>query len=385
MYNIVHITYSTISGSNSLGLQIDTCLKNEMNVVILDISSIYHFPKPSFPEQNSKLVKYIKSFEELENYINTLSPKNTLINVQIGYEWRFRELFRVIAKYPEHHFSLFLFGQLPFLGQRKLERILKKIISSPYESLKKIVTKILEKILFKFKFYSLPKYIFYSGEVVKPTSRLFEIFPINYSDYDHFLENKDVSTKDYIVFLDDGIFQHPDDAIVGNNVTPELIESYQRSMNHFFDELENSLGIEVIVSGHPKVQYKEGFFGKRKIIKNESPRLIQNCRYAICHYSTSLSLAVCYKKPILFTWNQAIEEFSRENQPIKEYIYNLSTALNQPMINMDEKHFLNIIKNLKIDTAKYDNFVLNYLTTRETSNIKTKDVFSRHLQQIFNT
>ncbi|MEA9356628.1 hypothetical protein SHI21_10450 [Bacteriovorax sp. PP10] len=383
MHTIIHITYSTISDSNSYGLQIDSCKKKGMNVIILDISAIYNFPKPTFPKQNASLVKHLTSFSELDDFIKNLSIMNTLINVQIGYEWRFRKLFRLIARYPKHHFSLFLFGQLPFQNQRKLEKIIGKIISSPFGSLKKIVIKILEKILFKIHIYSLPKYIFYAGETTKPSTFHFEAYPINYCDYDYFLENQESSIGDYIVFLDDGIFQHPDDAIVGNKITPELITRYQKSMNLFFDYLEKKLNLEVIISGHPKVQYAPGFFGNRKIIRNESPKLIQKCKFAICHYSSSLSLAVCYKKPILFTYNQAIEEFSKENQPIKEYILNLSMALNQPIINIDDSDSINSVTSLEIDSLKYANFVLNYLTTRETQNTKSEDVFSGYLKRIF--
>lgn len=383
MYTIVHITYSTISNSNSYGLQIDSCLKKGMNVIILDISSIYKFPKPSFTKQSANLVKFITSISELENFIKNLSTQKTLINVQIGYEWRFRELFRLIAKHPQHHFSLFLYGQLPFQKNKNIERLAKKIILSPFSSLKKIAIRVLEKLLFRFNVLSLPKYVFYAGETLRPVTSLIEAFPINYCDYDYYLDNQESSLEKYIVFLDDGLFQHPDDAIVGNKVTRELITSYQKSMNLFFDYLEKELNIEVIVSGHPKVQYASDFFGTRKITRNQSPQLIQKCAFAICHYSSSLTLAVCYKKPILFTYNQAIEEFSKENQPIKEYISNLSAALNQPMIDIDNSNSIPALKNLEIDSLKYAKFVLNYLTTSETQNVKTEDVFSSYLKQIF--
>lgn len=379
MFKIVHITYASITVNNGYGLQIESCLKNGQDVQIIDISALYNFPAPPQLEKFKNITKSIKTFDELDRLIQGLDSKKSLINIQIGYEWRFRKIFSLVAKYKEHHFSIFLFGQLPFQGSTSFW---KKLSNVSFSSLpKKTFIKVLERIYFKANTLSLPKVIFYAGEKLTPPS-CFKSYPINYFDYDYFLQNIEASDDKYIVFLDDGMFQHPDDAIVGNIIADNLIKDYGQSLIRFFDAIEKNFGMKVIVSGHPKITYPADFFGDRQIVKHRSPELVKNCTFAICHYSTSLSLAVCYEKPIVFAYNECIEKFSKTNQPIKIFITNLASQLKQPLVNIDRADFMNEITHQSIDKQVYDQFKLDYLTTQKTKDVKTEDVFMTYLNDL---
>lgn len=379
MFKIVHITYASITGNNGYGLQIESCLKNGQDVQIIDISALYDLPAPPQLEKFKSITKTLKTFDELERLIQGLDSKKSLINIQIGYEWRFRKIFNMVAKYKEHHFSIFLFGQLPFQGSTTFW---KKLSNASFLSLpKKTFIKVVERIYFKANLLSLPKVIFYAGEKLTPPP-YFKSYPINYFDYDYFLQNREASDGKYIVFLDDGMFQHPDDAIVGNVIADNLIKDYRQSLIRFFDAVEKNFGMKVIVSAHPKVTYPADFFGDRQIIKHKSPELVKNCTFAICHYSTSLSLAVCYEKPIVFAYNKCIEKFSETNQPIKSFIINLATQLKQPLVNIDKPDFMNEITHQSIDKKVYDQFKLDYLTTQKTKDVKTEDVFMTYLNDL---
>ncbi|MBC7428152.1 MAG: hypothetical protein H7336_06045 [Bacteriovorax sp.] len=382
MYSIYHITFASITDYLGYGLQIDTCLNNNIDVKILDISKIFNFPKPQHSKQFKKLVIEIDTYNELFDFISRLEIKNSIVNIQITYEWRFKEIFRMMSRLNQHKFSIFLLGQLPFHSQHSL---VDKFFTTSISKLpKKIVTQIISRLLFKLNFLKLQNILFYAGETLSSLPAKKAKFPINFFDYDRYLESSSSKTECYAVFLDDGLFQHPDDKIVGNIITSELQSNYRKSLNHFFDFVEKTMKIKVIVSPHPKVNYTDNFFGSREVVLNRSRELVQNSKIVLCHCSSSISFAVCYNKPIYFLTDDNIISFSKKFQPFNEYIHNFATHLNRPVVNLSEPLMPWNEEANQIDQVAYNNFKLNYLTTIQTQNVLTKDIIIKDLLEVFN-
>lgn len=381
MNSIYHVTFSSITDYLGYGLQIETCLSNNIDVKILDISKLFNFPTPSHSPKYNHLVMQINTYKEFYRLISSTSPNNVIFNIQITYEWRFIKIFRLIAKMKNYNFSIFLLGQLPFHTQLPLWKKIftTSIVKVPY----KVITQVFSRLLFKTHFLKLQNILFYAGESLAETSGKDYKFPINFFDYDKYLENQVTRNDGYAVFLDDGYFRHPDDEIVGNVITEDLKTSYQNSLNNFFNFVENTMKIKVIVSPHPKVSYPDNFFENRTILINKSRELVQNARLILCHSSSSISYAVCYDKPIYFLTDKNIINFSKKYQPFNQYIYNFAKHLDRPVINLSEPLKEWNTSSEVINQNAYDKFKMNYLTTKKTKNILTKDIIVKDLMEIF--
>jgi hypothetical protein len=381
MKSIYYITYSSITDYLAYGLQIETCLKNQLNVRIIDISKVFNFSTPTYPECYKNIVTTLNTFEELEQMIKDIGSQDAIFNIQLMYEWRFRKIFRMMARLKHRRFSIFLLGQLPFNRSRPAwEKIFQVSISKiPF----KIISWILSKLFFKLGIYKNHNIIFYAGESLANAFKNTRKYPINYFDYDRFLENKNSSDGGYAVFLDDGLFQHPDDEILGNVRDEKTLRSYQQTIGRYFDFLETEMGLKTIIAGHPRIKYSENSFGAREIRRNNSRELVQNAHLVFCHFSSSLSYAVCYSKPLFFLTDNNLIEFSRNHQPLNEYIHNFAFKLGRPVINISDDHKLISSNLLAIDSSKYEAFTTNYLTTKETIDSLSKEKFIGYLNKEF--
>ena len=103
------------------------------------------------------------------------------------------------------------------------------------------------------------------------------------------------------MFLDQYLPFHP--GYIQRGEKPEVTaEKYYPAMNNLFSYLEKKFNIEVIIASHPRADYssRNNFFGDREIIKSDSMKLVENSISVLTHYSSSISYAIIYNKPIIF-------------------------------------------------------------------------------------
>jgi len=380
MKTILHITFSAITDYLGEGLQIEESLKNGMQVHILEINSLFNFSPPEHSKKYSNLVMKIRSFEQLGKVLLSHDPTTTVVNVQMVYEWRFRKIFRLIAKNQEYSYTIFLLGQLPFHANNTLRKRIAK--ASVSKILIKAKNKLLSKILLKIKYLKLQDVMFYAGESLSKGQPYSFQFPVNYFDYDQYLKNPEKLNDNFLLFLDDALFNHPDDEIVGNRTNEDIRGNYKIILNLFFDQLEALSGKKIIIASHPKVNHPPGSFGNREIVKHKTRELVQRSSFVFAHFSSSISYAVCYEKPIYFLTCGLITEFSKKNQPISDYINSLAKELAAPIINMDDN--INSLPNFDKITAQdhYQNFKMNYLTSAETKGIESNKLIKKYFEAI---
>lgn len=191
-------------------------------------------------------------------------------------------------------------------------------------------------------------------------------------DYENFFFNrkKSIQNKKYALFLDENIFFHPDNHQWNMYYHKNLFDYYRpiyfRILNNFFDQLEEKLGSEVIIAGHPKGpvdSISRNFYNKRKIIKNKTQELVCGSRLVLTHSSMSVSYAMYAKKPIVFLNSPIL-------LPLGIFTRVLSFALESsaPSILLEDKkiNFNNLLNNDKI---KYQEFINKYFKSSK-SNIK---------------
>jgi len=122
-----------------------------------------------------------------------------------------------------------------------------------------------------------------------------------------------INKNKYAVFLDGGIGDLPDRKILNLKVA-DNIDKYHDELKQVFGKIENDTGLPVVISLHPKSSYNEEqhqrLFGDRMILKGRSPELVKNSDLVLVHYSTAVSFAVIFKKPILFLTCDALQQHS---------------------------------------------------------------------------
>jgi hypothetical protein len=131
---------------------------------------------------------------------------------------------------------------------------------------------------------------------------------VHYKDYERHLlpTNNRQCQNNYAVFLDEAIFNHPDNFEMQPDNLLNLkknIHLYFKDLNKFFNNFESHSNSKIIIAAHPKgfinFDYQNHFNG-RKIIRNNTYELIKKSQLVFAHSSTSVAYAIVLKKPIIF-------------------------------------------------------------------------------------
>lgn len=80
---------------------------------------------------------------------------------------------------------------------------------------------------------------------------------------------------------------------------PVTEQEYYPALCKFFGELENKLGLPVVIAAHPRAPYSQAndFFENRQVIKGQSLALVCEAALVLAHSSTALNFAVMAKRP----------------------------------------------------------------------------------------
>jgi hypothetical protein len=115
-------------------------------------------------------------------------------------------------------------------------------------------------------------------------------------------------------------------------------------------------------------------FGDREIIKGKTNQLVKDCRFAIAHFSTSISFAVLYKKPIIFAYTSEMKEMF-----YFQTIKHLAALLGSRMVNSDAIQGDDERGISRPDPPRYEEYKYKYLTSKSTENELSARVFIQHM------
>ena len=202
----------------------------------------------------------------------------------------------------------------------------------------------------------------------KKTKKIFA----NSLDYEiHKNYSKKIKKENFILFLDQYLPYH--NAYVHREIPPFVTpEKYYRSLNKFFEFLEKKLKTQIIISAHPRSNYKnsENYFGKREIINSKRTNEYVSRSLAVINYSsTALSFAVIHKKPIIFYTSDEIN-----NSHDSYYVNFLSKQFGSSVYNIDHTFSFErekiLLKNNKYKYKDYLNKYICHSKSSKNSNIK---------------
>lgn len=214
----------------------------------------------------------------------------------------------------------------------------------------------------------------YSSSVFNQTK------PLNHPDYEEykFKPHRNIIGGDYIVFCDDYFPYHTDNIYFFNVKELPDGEKYHKTMIEYFDSLEQKYGIPVVIAAHPKSDYKSGTFGNRKIIKYHTADLTYNAAMVTLHLCNSISYSILANKPVAFITTD--DYYLLPN--VKHNFKNLAeNTLNLRIYNLDHCD-MDDIEFKRIDSTIRENYIYNYLTSKQTENILNGETLRTSLSEL---
>lgn len=323
-------------------------------------------------EINTGYLTNIHSLNELKSLIRSIDVKDTIFIVECAKIWSNRKIYKLLSDYDCYTIKMDFYANADI--KRPIAVKLKQFFSSKWKE--KIKRKIEHFCFMQYeKIFNIKnfKLIFSSSAIVQRTDK------INHPDYEkiHFGENKPIIEYDYIVFCDVFFPFHPDLINSYHHKNSSTGKSYQQTLTKFFDYLEQKYKMPVIIAAHPKATYKGQEFGNRKIIRNQTVNLVQNCKMAVLHHSNSISYSILTNKPVAFISTKEFKNYTYLNQ----FLSLLASSLGLPVYNLDniqfeQIQFLPINKDIRLK------YIYTYLTSQETENKMNKDIILEKINKI---
>lgn len=359
-------------------------LRLGISVEYWDVSFVIAHHSELIPFHKDEVSKKFLSRQEFRKEVKN-SDKETLFIPLMTYNGLVLSLFLILSFY-KCKLAYFGVNTIPaptFSSKRVLEE----------SKLNGVLIKrvLLNKLSIIFKKIGLVKnadYIFASGtkglEGFGRTTRnelsSAQIIDINSSDYDKCLlsnnEYERVIEGEYAVFLDEYLPFHPDVSIIGLNVIDS--DYYYTYLNRFFDLIEQSLGVPVIIAAHPKAEkYKlHNYFNGRKIVFYKTTQLCKYATLVLAHDSTSINNAVFFNRPILL---MLYRKMQLENMFTFRSTLAFAEALHAQTIYVDDDYNKKITIP-RVDSTCYDGYKYRYMTSPKTRDVDSKTVLLNFLR-----
>jgi hypothetical protein len=212
-----------------------------------------------------------------------------------------------------------------------------------------------------------------------PLGEKTKILKIHYYDYDNYLaemRKTSIIDKTIGVFLDQYLPFHPD--YIFDGCSPSFkAEKYYGYLRNFFDYLEGTFQVKIIIAGHPRSHYEDSqdYFGGRIVIRNKTCELVRGAGFVVAHHSYSINYAVLFSKPILFLTSDDFEKGS--DGP---YINVMANMLGKKPIFMDKPYTFDWEQELSVDTAKYREYKQNHIKMDGTEELPFWQVVANYIK-----
>jgi hypothetical protein len=300
-------------------------------------------------------VIYFKTFIDLKKTIENIA-NNMYVFLYLPFGYEYYKILKLISSKSIEVFKLdYNISISNFTQQNKTLK--DKIVY--FGSFKKIIS------LIKFKI--LNYLIEHNSNIKKP-----KIFitgsnaSLGFSlTFDDFIEAKNIEEaprvieNDYILYLDNYLPHHIDFKI--NKIKTIDPEIFYKKLDIFFTKIEKTYNLPVVIAYHPKSLYKNEFKG-RLGIKNNTSKLVKDSTFVINQFSSAISFAILFKKPILFFY---MDEFLNEKSYLNKILRTIefqSNFFNSKSINIDKNSDFRIPE---IDKNKYLEYQNTYLKSSQ--------------------
>ena len=385
---VIYIRYLPLTAHIEQEFYFNALIKNGIEVEYWDISALYPFIPQNLENYQSCLkIKqvYFNSFSELEKQIE--QNKNALYWSIMTLEMRLWKLWLLFNKY---NCKKVVLAHLPIAFGSSVGSTNKKYkLKTLFIRLKYFIIK----NIFKYKIVKGYEYVFLGGsegwrtiglcgDIIINQCGVYKIHSIDYDKYIQRISKQNKENNNYIVFLDQYLPFHPDNAICG--LTPPDSIEYYTALNNIFNVIELKYNMPIVIAAHPKaIRYKDkNYYDGRKVIFNKTEELILSSNLVILHNSTSVSTAIMANKPMLYLSMNCIEKVNKTFNDTIKYLSNLFCSsclcVEDSIIDDLPDIFKNSTEEFDFNLYKY-----KYLTSLNNDSLRNEDIIVEAINDIF--
>ena len=178
-------------------------------------------------------------------------------------------------------------------------------------------------------------------------------------DFDNFKKSKQkkvfIGSEMNLLFLDEDFPCHSD--YIRDGLSPSInVEKYFREISNCLMYLSNRFCLKPLIKLHPKANFKRSCkLYRLPVSRKDTAQLVATADVVVAHCSTSIQLAVLFKKPLILIIPDQLES----NSVWAKSINNFSFLLSVPAIKSSE---INNLKNIpSVNIENYNNYIEKYI------------------------
>ena len=180
-------------------------------------------------------------------------------------------------------------------------------------------------------------------------------------------------TTKNLLFLDEDFPCHSD--YIRDGLSPSInVENYFNEISYCLLNLSNRFGLKPLIKLHPKANFKRSrkLYNVAVSIKDTAD-LVSKADLVVAHCSTSIQLAVLFKKPLILIIPNQLER----NSVWRKSIDNFSYLLRVPAIKSSEINNLKSIPRVNIES--YNNYIEKYIKMKGSPNKFSWEIITDNL------
>lgn len=203
-------------------------------------------------------------------------------------------------------------------------------------------------------------------------------------DYDLYLKLNNTPKQfegDYALFIDQDVCFHTDFLFYKEfaRVTPD---KYFVAITRALQIISTELKVSLSVAGHPRTANQKAiqqYFGEIPVHFGATAELIKSCKFIVGHHSTSLQLAVCFQKPVVFLTTNELKLTELMGPSIDA----TASLLGKKVINVDDDlKDIDWGKELSIDQEKYSEYKRKIIKLDGTPEKQSWDIVIDHVERL---
>ena len=373
---LIYVSFIRLTDKVSNDWYIEYAIEKGAVVEYWDIVSLVREDHDEKAVLNVGYLRYIETYQEFEALVRQPVNQDAVYVMLISYSGRFSKPFRILSKY-NCKMAFVSWGAMPTTApEPRLRRIIYRLFTNPFNFAKNAVDLISGLAYRKLNAVKRFDIVFAAGSALTSTEMYAKrVVSLNLCDFDHYSRVKLIDAKTikgkYAVFLDVNLPYQSDLAICG--LPAVNATNYFKSLNRFFDLLEVTYDIKVVIASHPKASYTGSEFNQRETCRLMTAELVKDAEFVITHTSTALSYAILSCKTTLFIYTD--EMLSIYKKTVIRQIESLAMYLNAAVYNIDQVTAGSQVNILQPNQERYDAYKYSYITSHESEKTPSAEIF----------
>lgn len=294
-------------------------------------------------------------------------------------------VYHMISQY-KINYAIFLANALPVVREKRM--LLARIKHTLQLTPRKLFAYIFGKLFILIDGIPPPTLILAGGErslkLQLSFSKESEVLWTHALDYDIYMKHSDMihnKDKRQAVFLDEDLPFHDDYINLGIKKRIARPEEYYPLLKSFFETLEKTHAVKVVIAAHPRSRYEEypDCFGGRPVIKGNTAELVANASFVISHCSTAINFAVLFRKPIIFVTTNKL----KQHKFLGQLIENMAFLFKKKVFNLNERPSIDLEQECCIDDAAYLAYQNFYIKKEGSPAIPFWQIVADRLKQFY--